>query len=228
MRGRRRLTLRTGQVAAQYCREHPDTNPATAQVPERLYALVDRGEILAELWQSSQAIVAAAVVPKAELRAGIDDKLQALQGMARAAAKDHPEVTVHRRGARADGRVNETSMLTSGRVAVAEAPALKELLSGYGLVEEQLTALTADLDAYEAALARQRAARTAQVTASAELDQVLSDTIAVIRNLDAVHRTRFRDQPQLLAAWKSARRVAWPGTEAEPAPAPDPNQPRAA
>ncbi|MFN8648135.1 MAG: hypothetical protein U0104_15325 [Gemmatimonadales bacterium] len=227
MRGRRHAQLTMGQRGAQFCREHPDPNPATAQVAERLFPLVARAGELADLQQASQAIVAAAVTTKAELRRTIEDQVQVLFGVARAAAKDHPEVAVHRRRPRSP--VNETTLLTSARVAIAEAAGIKDLLVPYGLVDDQLGRLTADLEAYEAALTRQRAARTAQVTASSELEGVLSDLMAVVQNLDAVHRARFRGNPELLAAWKSVRRVAWPGAPvAAPATEPATDAPRAA
>jgi len=218
MRGRRRAQLTMGQRSAQFCREHPDPNPATAQVADRLFPLVARAGELADLQQASQAIVSAAVSTKTELRRAIEDQLVALFGVARSAAKEHPEVAVHRR--RPHTPVNETTLLTSARVAVAEAAGIKDLLVSYGLAEDQLTRLTAEIEAYEGALTRQRAARTAQVTASSELDGVLSDLMAVVQNLDAVHRARFRGNPELLAAWKSVRRVAWPGTDAAPATPP--------
>jgi hypothetical protein len=45
----------------------------------------------------------------------------------------------------------------------------------------------------------------------------VQDIMEVVRNLDALHRIRFRDDPELKAAWKSARNVAWrvPEPEAE-------------
>lgn len=226
MRGRSRVQLNMGQKAAQFCREHPDTNPATAQVAERLFPLVDRATVLTAQRQASQAIVAAAIGTKTELRNIIGDQVRALFGVARAAAKEHPEVAVHRRSPALPR--NETTMLTSARVGVAEAQAAIAILGPYGLVAEDLAALTANLDAYEAALTRQRAAASAQVTASAELADVLGDIMAVVRNLDAVHRSRFRATPEFLAAWKSARHVAWPGPDPEPAPEPATSGPRAA
>ena len=41
----------------------------------------------------------------------------------------------------------------------------------------------------------------------------------VIHNLDGVYRARFKGNHEQLAAWNSARNVAWPG------PAPEPGQP---
>jgi hypothetical protein len=208
MRSNNRIRLDMGARSDEFCHGHPDPNPATAQVPARLKALVERGFSLTELQQSSAATVAAAVSQKADLRVAIEDGLAALFGIARAAERDHPEVAVHRR--RPGRSANEVTLLTSARVAVDEATTITELLGGYGLTSELLSTLTADLDTYEAALARQRNALTTQVGASAELDDVIDDIMGVVRNLDALHRVRFRNNPDLRAAWKSARNVAWP------------------
>jgi hypothetical protein len=90
----------------------------------------------------------------------------------------------------------------------------------FGLTDALLGALTADLDAYDAAVSRQRNALTAQVGAGAELRAVTDDIMGVVKNLDALHRVRFRKDRELHAAWKSARNVAWrlpePDTPAEP------------
>jgi hypothetical protein len=105
---------------------------------------------------------------------------------------------------------------------VAESVAVKAILESYGLTENLLEGMNGDLDAFEAAVARQRNALATQVGAGAELKEVVQDIMEVVRNLDALHRIRFRDDPELKAAWKSARNVAWR------APEPSADVPRAA
>jgi hypothetical protein len=39
---------------------------------------------------------------------------------------------------------------------------------------------------------------------------IRADIMAVVQ-LDGMHRCRFRNEPEILAAWEGARNVAWPG-----------------
>lgn len=213
-----RLKLDMAGRALEFCRAHPDDNPATGQVATRLNELVTQANKLVQQQRSGQTDASAAVNQKADLRLGIENHLAALIGIARAAAVEHPDIAVHRRRPRR--RANEVTLLTTARVAIAEAMANKDLLMPFGLTDALLGALTADLDAYDAAVSRQRNALTAQVGAGAELRAVTDDIMGVVKNLDALHRVRFRKDRELHAAWKSARNVAWrlpePDTPAEP------------
>jgi hypothetical protein len=66
-----------------------------------------------------------------------------------------------------------------------------------------------------------RDAPAPQVAASAELTIVSREIVAVLRHLDALHRLRFKAEPDLLAAWMSARNVAYRLAEPAQAPASD-------
>jgi hypothetical protein len=57
--------------------------------------------------------------------------------------------------------------------------------------------------------------RAAHVGARAELDAVGSEIMLIVRQLDALNRFRFRQDAESLAAWKSARDIAWPAQEKE-------------
>ena len=205
--------------AVAFIRARPDDNPVTAQVAARLVALTERADGLAQQQRAGQVGVSAATSEKADGRDAIQGDLGSLTGIARVAAKQHPDLTVHRRMPRR--RVDEATLLTTARVAVAEARAARGLMTPFGLTDELLDSLTANIAAYDAALDRQRQSLSVQVGAGAELDVVAVAIMDVVRNLDALYRVRFRKDAEAMAAWKSARNVAWPGsaTAAEPAPA---------
>jgi len=215
MRTSIRLKLDMAGRAVEFCRAHPAADPATTVVASRLDDLTTRANQLLQQQRTQQTAAAGAVSLKADLRDTLEESFIALVGIARAAAADHPDITIHRRRPRR--RTNEATFLTTARVAVAESVAVKAILESYGLTENLLEGMNGDLDAFEAAVARQRNALATQVGASAELKEVVQDIMEVVRNLDALHRIRFRDDPELKAAWKSARNVAWrvPEPEAE-------------
>ena len=225
-----RFILTMGGKAVTFVLGHPDDNPATAQVANRLVELVDRGEALALQQRTGQVAYSAATDQKADLRMKLENDLAALVGIARAAAKTHPDLTVHRRmPAR---RTNEPTFLTTVRVATTEARAAMALLVPFGFSEALLASLTTGLEAYDATLDRQASALAMQVGAGAELEAVASAIMDVVKNLDAVYRVRFQDDRELMAAWKSARNVPWRipvrAQEPESTPAPEIAPPRSA
>jgi hypothetical protein len=76
--------------------------------------------------------------------------------------------------------------------------------------ETFLDELGAALDKFEQALNEKHNGRAAHVGARAELEAVTSEIMLIVRQLDALNRFRFRSDAESLAAWKSARDVAWP------------------
>jgi len=228
MRIHNRLRLDMAARAAEFCRTHPDDDPQSSAVANRLIELVNRAENLTQQQRSGQVTAAAAVSQKADIRVLIERDLAALIGAAKVASKvaskEHPDLTVHRR--MPHPKTNESNFLTIARVAAAEARAARELLAPFGLGDKLLDSLETRIAAYEAALGRQRNALTSQVGAGAELEGVAAAIMDVVRNLDALYRVRFGDDLELKAAWKSARNVAWPSNAPapEPGPAIDPGQ----
>jgi hypothetical protein len=78
---------------------------------------------------------------------------------------------------------------------------------GYTKAVQRLNTM---LDHYEKALNQQHAGRAAHVGARAQLEAITADVMLIIRQVDALNRFRFRANAESLAAWKSARDVAWP------------------
>lgn len=216
MRNNIRLKLDMAGRAMEFCRTHPDSNPSTALVGNRLGELVAQAKELLEQQRTSVVTATTAVGRKQELREIIGYHLASLAGISRAAAVSQPDLTVHRRLPR--GRTSEPTFLTIARVAVAEALAHQEIFLKHGMPETLLPTMTAELDEYEAVVSRQRNGLATQVGAGAELEAVTGEIMGVVRHLDSLHRLRFRNDPELRAAWKSARNVAWPQPEpAQPA-----------
>ena len=58
------------------------------------------------------------------------------------------------------------------------------------------------------------AGRRAHVGATADMDRVMAEIMAEIHHLDGIYLYRFRDNPESLAAWASARDIAWRSSKA--------------
>lgn len=67
--------------------------------------------------------------------------------------------------------------------------------------------MQASIDTVLAAKARQSAALAAQTAATAALAAALRRERDAVRELDAIIRNVFRDDPATLAAWKSASHI---------------------
>ncbi len=220
-----RVRLAMGAQAAAFCKAHPDTNPATGQVAAKLIELSARAGTLLEQKEQGRGAASAAVLDKAAARRAVGEDLKALRKIVREAERKHPEVAIHRKSQKS--RASVTEYYANARVALDNATALKEILVPFGLSDELLASLTQGLDTLKAAIDHRLDAVGARITARADLELVSHQIVGVVNSLDAVHAVRFKQSPEVLAAWKSARNVAWPaGSSADPtAPAPAPVTP---
>jgi hypothetical protein len=208
---RRKLDM-AGRVR-DFCRTHPSQNPGHTAAVARLEERLTRAEALARQQVTGQQAVAGAVVNKEQLRLDIHKTIALLAGLAGPAAKEERELAVGI--IRPDVNGSHQAFLTRSRVAAASGSAHQELLTRYGMPEGFLDELNATLDRYEQALNQQHAGRAAHVGARAELEAVTSEIMLIIRQIDAINRFHFRKDAESLAAWKSARDVAWPAPPAE-------------
>jgi hypothetical protein len=208
---RRKLDM-AGRVR-DFCRTHPDPNPGYTAAVARLEERLVRAEALARQEVTGHQTVAGAVVNKEQLREEIYGTLGLLSGLAESAAKEEPELAVG--FGRPRTKFSHQVFLTRARVAAANATAHRDLLIRYGMPETFLDQLGAGLDQFEQALNEKHNGRAAHVGARAELEAVTSEIMLLVRQLDALNRFRFRNDAESLAAWKSARDVAWPAVEKE-------------
>ena len=157
--------------------------------------------------------VDSAVASKEQLREEIHTTLALLVGLAEPAAHENREFTV---GIfRPSLHASHQAFLTRSRVAAAAGSAHRDLRIRYGMPETFLEDLGASLDRFEQALNQKHSGRAAHVGARAELEAVTAQVMLTIRQLDALNRFHFRRDAESLAAWKSARDVAWPSQEKE-------------
>jgi hypothetical protein len=194
--------------ARDFCRTHPDQNPGYTAAVGRLEERLARAEALARQQVAGHQMAAGATVNKEQLRLDIRKTIALLAGLAGPAAKEERELAVGI--IRPDVNGSHQAFLTRSRVAAATGSTHQELLVKYGMPEGFLDQLNATLDLYEQVLNQQHAGRAAHVGARAELEAVTSDIMLIVRQLDALNRFRFRSNAESLAAWKSARDVAWP------------------
>jgi hypothetical protein len=218
----RRIVEMAGRVR-DFCRTHTDpTNAGYTAAVARLEDRLIRIQALAEQQVSGRLTVTGAVATTQDLREEIRDTMNLLIGIARAAAREEPDL---RAGiTRLPVNVSHQEALTRGRVAVATAETHRELLVKYGMSDNLLEEFSAKLDEFDKVVNERNAGRAAHVGARADLSAVKQEIMDLVGQIGALTRYRYRNDAEPLAAWKSARNVAWPlppepeSEKEEPAP----------
>ncbi len=127
--------------------------------------------------------------------------------VARALAVTHPDVAS---GIRRPIGKSEKAFLASVQAIVEHVETNKALFLDAGLSEGGLNDLKGQLTAIVQSVSEANAGRRAHTGAQAELETMGKDIMVMVQQLDGIVGYQFRDKPELLGAWKSARNVAWP------------------
>jgi hypothetical protein len=202
---RRKLDM--ARRARDFCRTHPGQNPGHTAAIQRLEELVARAEALAQQQLAGRLAVSNAVLNKEQLRQEIHETFGLLMGLSHVAAREKPDLAVV---ARPRTKLSYGAYLTRARVVANTCATHRALLTRYGMPDDLPTHLGAALDGLEQALQEKHAGRTAHVGARAELEAVMADIMLLVGRLDALNQICFRNNAEALAAWESARDVAWP------------------
>lgn len=220
----RRVIEMAGRVR-DFCRTHPYENPGYTAAVDQLHELLSRAQALAEQQLSGQLSVTGAVGTAKDQRDEIRHSIELLAGLARAASVEDPEL---RAGiTRLPFSGSQRELVSRARVASGTARARQQLLAKYGLPDNLLDQLDAALDSFESAITEKNAGRVAHVGARADLSVVGAELLNKVRQLDALNRYRYRKDSESLAAWLSARNVAWPLRSRETPPGTDSEKPAA-
>jgi hypothetical protein len=103
--------------------------------------------------------------------------------------------------------MSDQELLSTAQAFALDAAPLKADFIRFALPADFLADLDAHIAAFESAINSQHTGRGRQVSATAGIDDALARALAAVRQLDAIVRNTFHDDPQRLAAWESARHV---------------------
>jgi hypothetical protein len=161
---------------------------------------------------------------KAAARDELRRDLDAISRTARSMALSTPGLEDKFRAPRG---VSDQGLLATARAFAADAQPLKTEFTRRGLPDDFLDDLTSDIEEFEQAINQKIQKRESQVAATAAIDSALERGINIVRELDAIMRNQFANDPASLAAWLSAshterspRRA--PANPSPPPPAPTP------
>jgi hypothetical protein len=103
--------------------------------------------------------------------------------------------------------VGAQEWLAAGRAFAEAAEPLKAEFISRGLPADFLENLRADLDALQELIDSRARKNTAGVAATVAIDDAIERGLNAVRELDAIVRNVFRDDPATLAEWTSASHV---------------------
>lgn len=138
---------------------------------------------------------------KAAAREALREDLEAINRTARAMALVTPGLDDKFRLPRSEGT---QAWLTAARSFARDAEPLKTEFTRRGLPADFLEDLASDIGALEAAIDSRTQNAGARVAATVAIDEAIGRGVAAVRELDAVVRNLFRNDPAALAEWTSA------------------------
>lgn len=118
------------------------------------------------------------------------------------------------------GRGGDQATLNRARAFITNATPIASDFTSRGMPATFVADMQAAVDAADSAEDRQSIARTAQSAATAAVGSALKQLRAAVRELDAIFKARYRQDPAALAAWQTASRVEKATKKATKKPAP--------
>jgi len=138
---------------------------------------------------------------KAILRDELRQDLKAISRTARAMAIKIESIEEKFRVPRSE---NDRLLINSARAfAVDAAPFAAEFVK-YGLADNFLEELNRDIELFENAFKEKISGKETRVAATVAIDDAIEQGMDAVRQLDAIVKNRFRDDPAKLAVWESA------------------------
>jgi hypothetical protein len=129
---------------------------------------------------------------------------QAISRTARAIALNAPGIEEK---FRLQSKLKDQDLLTFARRVATEALPLKAEFTKRGLSANFLEDLNEDIEAFEEALMQRTQDTATHINATTTIDDLIERGMRIVRELDAIMRNLYEDNPGKLAAWLSASRV---------------------
>ncbi|MEO8452266.1 MAG: hypothetical protein ABI647_20920 [Gemmatimonadota bacterium] len=191
---------------------HPSDDPSCVAVLALFDANRQRVVELEEQERAGRVTAQAATKRRKDLRRSVhSDLLTHLARVGVVAGRENPEVAG--RFKLALSNTSYQAFFASARGKLAEAQASKEVLAKAGLAAGILAELTKQVDELGRVTDAGRAAHLAHVGARAELRVTAREQVELVGVLDGLYRFRFRDNPEVLAEWESARNIVQPAAK---------------
>jgi hypothetical protein len=210
---RTRSRLEMAARALEFCQAHPDSSAGYTAAVAELAELLARSQQLTDLHRQGVAEVRAATTQKRKLRRSIRQaQMKHVGQAAQRAAREVPELA--EKLALAREPIPYLAFQSLARTVAAEAEARKDVLVRHGLVDQVLVSLKDGMAQFEQAMQRAAEGRRIHIAAAVELDVNAGEAIGILKVIDGFNRVRFAEDPDVLAAWRSASNIIGPSRPA--------------
>ena len=204
-----RAKLLMGARVREFSRAHPADDPGYIALVARLEDRLARADALAAQQRAGHVAERASTIRRDELRAGIHKRLlRHLIRVGNAAAKEDPDLVGKFRARNPNSSHQE--FLVGAKAMLAEGLANKELFVRLGLSATMLDRLAKAVAEFEEVSESGMAGRAGHVGARADLKAVVADLVDAVETLNPFNLVRFENDPELTAAWLSAKEVIGP------------------
>lgn len=205
--------MEMGASVAQFSDTHPSADPSFVSVLGRLKGAVNHLKGLAGQQAGGFISKHSSTVQRREIRQRLrDGLLRHLVTVAEDAASEKPELLekfklpAHHLGT--------ARFQALARTLLEQGKAEQELLVKHGLTATLLEDLAATIIEFEGSVNVTVQSKQDHVLARREMQRVSDEVMLLVSMMDGINRYRFQRDPQLLAAWKSAKHVV-AGPQAE-------------
>jgi hypothetical protein len=204
-----------GTSVRTFSRAHPSADASYALVLERLDGTISRIEELAKAQEGGFASKHSSVVRRQDLRRRLHQGLiRHLVTAAEDAGLENPGIAEKFQLPRSS--TTNISFRAAAAKLLEEGRANQELLVKHGLSTTLLDDLEKGIQAFDASLAESDGSKQTHVAARAEMKALGDEIVRIVRILDGFNRYRFHHDPELIAAWESAKhRVSGPAAKEE-------------
>jgi len=204
-----RRTLAMGVRVWDFFQAHPSDEPGHKYVLGKLEERLNRADALSVQQSTGLIKERAAVARRTELRRRMSEELLPhLVQVGQVVAEESPDLAGKFRMPKLNAPLRVFRDTTRAMLDLASAN--RDRFVAKGLSQALLDDLTVTLAEFEKATVLAHEGRRDHVGATADLKQVTTEIAELVGQLDALNRYRFGKDTELLAAWRSARRVVGP------------------
>ena len=205
MNNKQRKHFECGTRISAYCAANPEDFPADSVAGACLMRLNEHLASIETLHVAKATNISAqqqGAQGRRELRQAIRSQIATLYRTAELMGRDHPEA----KGVfqRLPSDKSDQTLLAYARAYSAAAKPLKARFSEYEVSSEYLDSFDANIDAFEASMARQSEGAGGRVASNAGIEDALRHVDEEVDRLDVIARNKYRNDPAKLAAWESA------------------------
>lgn len=218
-RHRHEMFLRVREFCASRAAEFPATTLA-GELVARLNGVIDEMDTHTAAQSSGRSASMQTTVSKAAARDELRRALEAISRTARALAISIPGLEDKFRAPRS---ISDQALLAMARAFAADALPLKAEFTRRGMPDDFLEDLASDIEVFEQAINQKIQKREEHVAATAAIDSAIERGVNTVRELDAIMRNKFADDPASLAAWLSASHTQRAPRQTTASPSPPPS-----